>query len=80
MFVDMPPHAVADRRTGKEASQCTRQTADRSTSDCADARNDGPDTAAYSRASIGSSTSAEVSSHSAHPAANSSADFLAGRS
>ena len=79
MLVDMPTHAVADRRTGKEASQRPGQTADRSTSDCADARNDGPDTAAYSRASIGSSTSAEVSSYSAHAAANSSADLLAGR-
>ena len=79
MLVDMPAHAVADRRAGKEASQRPGQTADRSTSDCADARNDGPDTAAYSRASIGSSTSAEVSSHSAHAAANSRADFLSGR-
>ena len=79
MFVDMPPHAVADRRTGKEASQRPGQAADRSTSDCADARNDGPDTAAYSRASIGPSASAEVSSHSAHAAANSRADFLSGR-
>ena len=79
MLVDMPAHAVADRRAGKESSQRTCQAAYRSTSDCADARNDGPDTAADSRASIGSSTSAEVSSHSTHPATNGSADFLSGR-
>ena len=76
MLVDMPANAIAYSRPGKEASQRPGQTADRSTSDCADTRDDGPDSATDSRASIGSSTSAEVSSHSAHAAANGSTDFL----
>ena len=46
MLVDMPANAIAYSRAGKESSQRPGQTADRSTGDCADARNDGPDTAA----------------------------------
>ena len=78
MFIDLLAHAAADRGSGKESSQCSSQTPDRSTGDCANARDDGPDSATDSRSGVSSSTSAEVSSHSAHAAADSSAQFLIG--
>ena len=79
MFVDMPAHAIADSRSGKEASQRTRQTANRNTSGSSYPRHNRTDSAAYRRAGRNSTASTEVSGYSTHAAANGSTDFLDSR-